>query len=92
MGPIKCNPFKRLKTLSDFQFTCTYAMAINYVCHWVYAIKSTQINQFSINITVKLGYNEQLGASKIVRYNREFIITRVVYVKYIDLGLKICLL
>jgi hypothetical protein len=29
--------------------------------------------------TVKLGYNEQLGAAKFVCYNREFIITGVVF-------------
>ncbi len=29
--------------------------------------------------TVKLGYNKQLGAAIFVRYNREFIITGVVY-------------
>ncbi len=38
--------------------------------------------------TVKLGYNEQLGASRFVHYNREFIITGVVYVLNMDLGLK----
>jgi hypothetical protein len=39
--------------------------------------------------TVKLDYNEQLGASRFVRYNREFIITGLVYVLNKDLGLKI---
>jgi hypothetical protein len=29
--------------------------------------------------TVKLGYNEPLGVAKFVRYNREFIITGIVY-------------
>ncbi len=38
--------------------------------------------------TVKLGYNEQLGAGRFVRYNREFIITGAVYVLNMDLGLK----
>ena len=28
---------------------------------------------------MKLGYNEPLGAAKFVRYNREFIITGIVY-------------
>jgi hypothetical protein len=28
---------------------------------------------------VKLGYNKPLGAAKFVSYNREFIITRIVY-------------
>jgi hypothetical protein len=35
--------------------------------------------------TVKLGYNEQLGAAKFVRYNREFIITGAFY------GIILCL-
>jgi hypothetical protein len=37
---------------------------------------------------VKFDYNEQLEAAKFVRYNQEFIITRVVYVFYMDLGLQ----
>ena len=38
--------------------------------------------------TVKLGYNEHLGAAKFVRYNREFPITGVIYVFNMDLGPK----
>jgi hypothetical protein len=36
-------------------------------------------NPSGIANTVKLGYNEPLGAAKFVHYNREFIITRIVY-------------
>ncbi len=41
-----------------------------------------------LHYTVKLGYNEHLGAAKFVRYNREFLITGVIYVLNMDLGLK----
>ncbi len=37
---------------------------------------------------MKLGYNEHLGAAKFVRYNREFLITGVIFVLNMDLGLK----
>jgi hypothetical protein len=36
-------------------------------------------NPSGIANTVKLGYNEPLGAAKFVPFNREFIITRIVY-------------
>jgi hypothetical protein len=29
--------------------------------------------------TVKLGYNKPFGAAKLARYNREFVITRIVF-------------
>jgi hypothetical protein len=54
-------------------------------------IESDNIKQMKIKIkysTVKLGYNKHLGAAKFVRYNREFLITGVIYVLNMDLGLK----
>jgi hypothetical protein len=36
-------------------------------------------NPSGIANTVKLGYNEPLGAAKYVYYNQEFIITRIFY-------------